>query len=669
MSAPSAAAAPAARGNDSARAEICIAVILFAVSTWLGTAAVRAFRAGGGVQEFYQSEFGPAVMMACGLGFDNPDATGVPALRAFLARASDAFDCASLPRPVATLPLTPFQASSVYLQRAVAITWKAAGIGWSRLAVLSGALFGLVVALTYGILRLALRRTLALVLLVPAIAWPPNLTLAPQLRDYAKGPFLLALILVTGAIVVGSGGRRVLLWSAAAGVLLGVGLGFRTDLMIAIAPVGAAIAFLSPPEVTVGRRLAAIAVFAASLVAVGLPALRGYARGGNTGHVALLGLSSEFDRTLRVAPSIYELLGPYNDTLAFSVINGFAAREGTPAGAALSTADYDRFATAYLRRIAATFPADVAVRMIAAVLVVPRYVLDSSLGPPEFVRASPARWLYRLRGSLSARLAPLAVPAVFAATMLIAIGNPRAAWLVVLVLATFVGASALQFHERHFYYLQFVPWLAFGVIVEALLRRRGVLAEFGGARARHAALAGAALLLVPVAALALARSAQQQAAGRLFGRYASAARTPLVTRTESGPVRTRFAAAEWAEPIAPGAPRVVSRFIGVQFDDARCGGRTVDLTARYESRYRDADLTDTRRIPLVAMATSQTTAFVVAYDRADESIRFRGVEVPSDRADCVAGIFRVDGLDAEPLLLNTTLAAGWRDARLYQRLQ
>ena len=31
----------------------------------------------------------------------------------------------------------------------------------------------------------------------------------------------------------------------------------------------------------------------------------------------------------------------------------------------------------------------------------------------------------------------------------------------------FAGASAIQFHERHFYYLQFVPWFAFGLLAQS----------------------------------------------------------------------------------------------------------------------------------------------------------------------------------------------------------
>ena len=83
----------------------------------------------------------------------------------------------------------------------------------------------------------------------------------------------------------------------------------------------------------------------------------------------------------------------------------------------------------------------------------------------------------------------------------------------------------------------------------------------------------------------------------------------------------------------------------------------------------DADLSETITVPLHTRTSIPTRQFIAAYDRADESIRFRGIEIAADRADCVAAISRVDGLDRTPLLINTTLGAGWRQEPLYQRLR
>ncbi len=644
------------------RIDAIIVAVGFVAAAWFGTVAVRGFRAAGGVAEFYQSELGPAVMVACGRGLQNADTSDVPALTAFLGRQSETFDCALLPPHVEARALRPFQASSTYLQLAVAATWRLAGVSWSALDVLSGMCVGAVAALTFAIMRLSLARPLAVIMTAAAVLWPPNLTLAPQLRDYAKGPFLLAVVFLLGLIAFHSDRHRLVRWAVLAGAVVGVGVGFRTDVMIAVVPVAVTIAALVPREVPVGRRVAAVAAFAVALVAVASPALRGYARGGNTAHVALLGFADDFNRTLRIEPSVYQLFGPYNDTLAFSVVNGFAARVGDPAGANLSTAEYDRLASRYLTTLVATFPADVAVRGIAALRALPRYVLDSSLTPPAFVPLA-VRWAYRIRGSVSSRLAPLAVLALVVAVTMVGAAHPRAAVLALFVFVVFGGASAIQFHERHFYYLQFVPWLAFGVIIQGIVTRTPT------PHARAAAIAVVAMLASAALALTALRAVQHRTVEQLLSTYDTAPRTTLSIDARDHAGSTLLTTAEWMAPLAAGAARVPTRFVAVQFDASRCGAEPIDVTARYTAVYADADLSETWTVSQDATRPSPSTMFVVAYDRADESIRFRGIEVPARRAACIAKIARVEGLERSPLLLHATLASDWRDDPLHQRLR
>ena len=136
------------------------------------------------------------------------------------------------------------------------MTWKVTGVSWSRLAVLPGAFFGAVAALTYGVLRLGLSRPLALLAVLPSVISTPNFMIVPQLRDYAKGPFLLATILLMGALVMGSSDRRRVVWlSAIGGAVIGIGLGFRFDLIIAVPPFVLAVAFLVPAGVTIPTRV------------------------------------------------------------------------------------------------------------------------------------------------------------------------------------------------------------------------------------------------------------------------------------------------------------------------------------------------------------------------------------------------------------------------------
>jgi hypothetical protein len=654
-----------------ATADAIIALVVFAAATAAGVRSVQQFRAAGGVPEFYQSQFGPAVMIACGRGFQNPDASTIAPLAAFLAQSTDSFSCRDLPARTPTAAVSPFQASGRYLQAAAGLTWRLTGVSWTRLAILNGILFGLVAALTFGILRLALGRAWSLALLLPAALSSPNLTLVPQLRDYAKGPFLLAIVLVLGAMVLhAKTARAAIAGAAAVGLLLGTGLGFRTDLMIAAVPCVAAVAFLLPASVGAVPRVLALATMAAVAVAAGAPALRGYAAGGNTGHVVLLGLGGGFDRALRVEPSIYELVPQYNESLAFSFVNGFAARaRAQPRGAGLSTAEYDRLSVAYLAAIAGTFPADLLTRAASAMRVVPRYFLDSSLAAPAWIASPAVDAFYRARGALASRVAWFAVPAAAAAILGTALVEPRAAWLMAIVYATFAGGAAIQFHERHFYYLQFVPWLAFGMVGQYGLS----LPSLAGASARHRsdmipALAMTAAAAAGVGAMAAARSLQQGRVTRLLESYETAARTPYAVSRRIDRGGIVLSAAPWKAPMPAGAPRVATTFIGVRLAHDRCPGR-VRVGVRYQSPFADADLSHAIDVDLASPAGADTLIVMPVYDRADESIRFRELELTPASADCVRAVERIDGLSHEPIAVDATLGPAWKSRTLYQRMR
>jgi hypothetical protein len=116
------------------------------------------------------------------------------------------------------------------------------------------------------------------------------------------------------------------------------------------------------------------------------------------------------------------------------------------------------------------------------------------------------------------------------------------------------------------------------------------------------------------------------------------------------------------------AARINTTVIAVQLRDDLCGPEALPLTIRYQGKAADVDLSQTLSVPLHPHAAAPTMVFTPAYDRADESVRLRGVEVPEDRRRCVGELFLVEGLDRTPLLLTAVLAANWRDEALHQRL-
>lgn len=140
-------------------AAIVLAAFLFAL--WFFTA----FRAGGGVPGFYQSEFGPGVMMACGRGFVNPRLDAAPALQAFLSTRADRFTCDTLPRLIPEMKLTYFQEAHRYLIASAGLVWRAVGIGWRHLDALAAMFFAVALGAGYVALRFVCGRLLSVLVI------------------------------------------------------------------------------------------------------------------------------------------------------------------------------------------------------------------------------------------------------------------------------------------------------------------------------------------------------------------------------------------------------------------------------------------------------------------------------------------------------------------------
>src|SRR5690606_10488769 len=139
----------------------------------------------------------------------------------------------------------------------------------------------------------------------------------PHLRDYAKAPFVLALILLLAWMVVRPRKPAVFLGAAALyGLLTGVGSGSRTDLLANVPPLTIALIAFLPGGVTANLRLKATALLlaAATFIGAAWPAASFVtARGGCQWHVMLLGLDDSFNDSLGVAPASYAWVSAFSD--------------------------------------------------------------------------------------------------------------------------------------------------------------------------------------------------------------------------------------------------------------------------------------------------------------------------------------------------------------------
>ena len=216
-------------------AEAVVVVLIASAGFMIGSRYVASFMKTE-KPDFGQTEFSAAVMLTCGRGFAQP-ARSSSALIDFLAGNSDRFSCEQMTPEMKPDGVNLTQKLYRYLMTAVALQWKWSGISWTGLAPLFGVAFAVTTCAAYGLLRLAAPLPIAAAGAVPLLVSAHQLAYLPQLRDYAKAPFILLLILILARLVVGPfEPRRALALAVAFGLVLGIGFGFRNDLLINIPP-------------------------------------------------------------------------------------------------------------------------------------------------------------------------------------------------------------------------------------------------------------------------------------------------------------------------------------------------------------------------------------------------------------------------------------------------
>jgi hypothetical protein len=647
------------------------AIVVFAM--FAGVRYIAAFRSAGGAPFFYQEMFGPAVMHACGRGFVNPAPAAVPSLDAFLAVRSDTFDCAALPQSVASTALTQMQVGHRYLVLASGMCWRMLGVRWSALDWLTAGLFAITAVTLYLAFRLVVGTTLSAVLTVLAVFSPLHLDNLPHLRDYAKAPFFI--IAATGLAWAMSPRRprRIFAVALTVGTLVGLGIGFRVDVMMYLPPVVFGLLASTPESSTPWRvRLVAAALCISACVVSAWPILRVYSSGENLWHVALLGLMTPYDHQLGIQPSVYEFGDQYRDTYVNNVATSYWMRVHHTPGS--DPRMYPAVTGEYYRRLFVTFPADFVTRAWAAVVKSLNLPVDLNVA-----RIAPfavtARWLsslYRFRWwvlSWFDGVVPLLLLAV-------AIGLAMRRWLAAIFLIGFValsaGVTSLQFQPRHFFHLEMIDYWIFGAAaggLSAVVSKWKMQSSAAGSAGRALALraftfaiAIAAVVVLPIAVL---RAYQSRSVSALLTRYDSAATSPVDMREGI----SNGVAYLGIPPVIPSLTAPSTRMLVTTFDASMCG-ESIDLTFRYiPDPYGQRDFTRSFHVDAHALA-EDTKVFFPAYYSLDAvgRVEFVGLEVPARQRACIRSVSRFSNADAFPLLLTTLLPADWRRVPLYERI-
>jgi hypothetical protein len=677
----------------SDRAVDCwLAALMFATAAVVGSAYVRVFDRSGARTPvdmrnfsarsmwFGQSEFGAAVALACGRGYVDPGYALTPGLSAFLTLKADRFSCAELP------PILPPRAPNLtqrlyrYLMVAAAGVWAMGGVSWSGLWPLFGILYGATVAVCYGLFRFGMGRFLSCAAALAITVSAVHLGNLPSLRDYAKAPFILVLILIVGHLAKRVDRPRSMLALAALfGGTLGIGFGFRNDILIVV-PVFLAVVlgWGLPRDVSaIGMRLVALAVAGATFAIASWPITSAYARGSNSSHVALMGLMPPFEQPLGIAGSVYEWGHVFRDEFAETLINSYTYRvQGHPV--VYLSAEYDRAMLEYLLQIARHWPADIVTRAYGSVLKVVDLPFTAGVyvdPVPYGIHSATLLHVYDWQIRAIHVLEGTGVAVVALALLVISGSSIWCAAFLLAGLLYLAGYPAIQFQPRHFFHLEFVGWWALGFLAQrAIVAGTRIIRAWQTGRplptmSREAVQRVATFAAITIGIMALplagARLYQQRHMRTFLRAYVDAAReTVPLQQIDAGDRTLLQTSTLWADRDPQ--QKINTQYIVAVFSPAICPAVRLPVTFRYEVAEEATDYSLDMTLTL-GRNDPPAAVFFPAYHIRGAS-RFEGVEVPRGFEKCVQEVARVRDLRPIPLLLNLTLTADLERTALYQRL-
>lgn len=657
-----------------------LAVSMTFASTYLGTYGQRS--------DYLLKYYGPAVMIARGKGFVSPDYSKAPALREFLANKRVTLAPEDIPADIETLPPSQFELLHRYAMGLLGWWWGFFGIDWRATTGLLTLFFGITCTCAYGVLRLGMGRILAVLLSLAFMMSPAMLYVLPQFRDFSKAPFILgALFLIGLPVRHGLAWPLLLLIATAAGLTLGVGMGFRHDLL-AVAPVACIVVIFfwaGHWKRTLLPRLASAFLLAAAFYLSSAPIIRAAQDGANSAHNIVLGFSAPYVTSMGfTAP--YEIGHLYRDAHGHTCVSAHNLYHSSyDHEARYWSGEYEAAAAHYIEALAAVFPADIARRAVRSLEILLRdapFVIDEF--PLPTYRDN--EWLKERRAARLEQwgwLSACAMPLAFLTFLLVAAARVRWALAGAFVMAALAASASLQFHVRHFFPYAIFLLFVLGVLAQTCLTalttvwrgdlRRAVFGQEPAWRfwrwpaARRTGLA----VLLAAGPFALAYAGvlvwQQDAVKDLYAAYAGAPRQRLETTpvmSEGGPMLT---APDFLRPEHASAREKAFRVQpGVLALPVQTGTKPFTLEFVYQSDSKLNDFTQVVQVPGTA-APEDWWVYVPVFQTTDNYFnggqrRFKGILARGAPENAVRGLYAIENPGILPLFVTLVIPEQYEQA-------
>ncbi|HOC70104.1 MAG TPA: tetratricopeptide repeat protein [Candidatus Hydrogenedentes bacterium] len=681
-------------------ADVALGLLIFLSLFAAGYGHLRALRTDRSAVTGIELLYGPSVMLALGHGFIEPDLLEYPALRAFLRAETEALPPDAVPAQVRENP-SSVASYHRYLVYTVALFWRLLGISWTSLEPLLALLFAWSGVAVYGIMRLGMRRALAVVITLAFMVSPAMLGTLTELRDFSKAPFILSVLLALGWLIRYKAGFRTLMLAAVfLGLAVGTGMGFRQDVFVFL-PLSLAVLFVAAFRVDRQPRLPRLLSLPLCLLcfySAAWPMLGRMEGAAHPDHHLVQGFSTKRLDNLGILPASYRPVASGSDCYVFSMLQDHMRRVcGEEAGHfARNTAGSDQAGRRWLLDAVTLFPADLAARGYAAVWRNLRY---ADAYPPTFLEPTP--WhhaLYAVHRGIAAHLHRFGIVYGLAALCIIAGYHPALGLGAYLFVLYVLGYIALQCEYRHAFHLAFFPFWIVGFLVERTVSAVGYIRKHGlpernwGRRVclRISFVLACCLLMLapPLAALRLYQSARLRP---LLDVATQAPRTRVSVAEQHLHGWTLFAVTHQEPPTQHQDVKALSKILasllspelrlwhvrGRYFVAEFKAEAGVDwLIQKYESPIFFNDFSQLVRLPDVANEGIIRCYFPV-YELLMPSLErefllgrnhFTGIALPDNQADAFLGLYEVEIPEGLNLLMHCAQSNDDPPDTLYQRI-
>lgn len=278
---------------------------------------------------FYQNFAPESIMWACGLGMLHPGEV-LDTLSKFTYGQLRTFDCSAFDNLQSPGSVGFFAKLQPYFTWPTAVLWRVFGLNYYAILPLVAVLYGLFASGVYALSRLFLDRKFAIPAAIMLCLAPLTVGMSIYLRDFSKAPFFIWAIVFLIMVIREQKFGRGLILAMASSAMIGIGYGFRADLVV-LFPIGALILAIGvrPHSTTSGKPIWAAGiiapiVFLGSGFIFSAPVWMQSSIANNGGSAIIQGASEYFRTANGLTRADYSVGWTYSDELTLS---GIAAKE------------------------------------------------------------------------------------------------------------------------------------------------------------------------------------------------------------------------------------------------------------------------------------------------------------------------------------------------------